>query len=1626
MEKERRLNKVLRELNISLDRAISHLKKNGYLVEARPTAKITDIEYQVLLNGFQSDANKKNLAKELYTSTTARKKVENRRRISHADSKLAKINENNPAIKDSSELIVPLNSSVDRSSILKPNQHRYFTIEEHNNRFTLVKDDVTASTYTFSPISLPLQEKIILKINNYNSVDDKALFEYSVLNHYIANNWYAFDVLNQKEKGYEISNNDLYKPFFMPLSFNTIIVNNKIDLKISNIDLEKNKINFFLPILNLTNNNEFLVGENYDFKVIDVFDKESEYAYYRLLYNGSIYSVRLFPNQKELPIPTNILCRVNLIKFDKVYLHQTSSIDLVFNKELDGLEIGETYDFDVVERKDINDEVSLFILKHQEATFKIKIFEYQKDLPTPKIVKCYIHDIKFGNAILHFSKSYLIHQLYSIGNKYTFNVISEEDEGEDYKYLLLNDQYGFTHRLFFNDYIAKDYKNIQKEDSYDLFVKYIKPNGFLVLSLDEINFIINFYSAERVFSELSLDINELFYNCEKEFIQILKGTYESPVVLNKDKQNLWLFSYLSFLDKKIGNQIRLNEYKQSIVLLELYILLEEWMIEGSKFLSNFSALKRDEIIYKAETQISNAKNKLKALAVIISPDKDIYIDTTLTRLNISGRLTDDKLKVLKEVLLCSDELYKRKTPEILQIISKLADSNLIEEFDAVKINRVLEYVNNTEIKNINSRLSLVNSDFDEDSLENIDNVLNVIKLKIKLSIIENNLIRKSYNQSLFYKFLSLKTEDNKIKKTLLVNAVIVIVDPSSGESLYLESLEPISYPLLSSSQKNTQTAKKIYQNNGTISKTEKGWALFTNNLYDSSLGGVHVQYKKLTSFFNESIIIATGKRTDASDLGIDFKHGRKSWDTIYNGLFTKEDKQVKENAFPPNGTEVECIMKQFSRGSKKFSFLAISHTDYSGDGMLHWSNSFGFEQVEMDRLIHPGEKLVLQCEIETQKGIDKVNYKLKNSIWEVTRTLHLINDIVAAQVVSVNRDNTHIIITEKACLAKVEFSETQLLVNHTYEFKIIDRDEQKNNFITELVGATSANINGHDKIRHLLVKEFIIKEDVEDSFENSNSNLVAIKSTTNTIEALINIELDISEKVRLLNLLRLLSSIFKDSKSYYADAKLNYITTIDDFTKLNSTSEFVVKDFVDENTIDVYAELEKCNMDYEKLALFNKKGILNQELVLEPSDKLSSLIMAHNILFEQSKNESLSLHTKKVIDNYLLKDRLNTTIIQKQIILETSSNEFKSNEATKIEITNLGREGKNREFKTSFVFYAGSSSLNIEDQSVVILKTITGFLNASGGSLFIGVNDKGDISGLSYDFKALGDKVDHDFYERRIRKEIVRSLDKDINGQLEFIFKTVNDQEYLEIVIPEYYEAVTLKDKFYQRQGNETRELFGNDIVKFISRKLNLNTNLSKTDHYSSQKIENKSVNSTTINNDKKAIVYFHLKLNGNFFISDKEQNNIDVKYILPIYESQKRGFLLQGYDNGCINKVPVRILLDKKYNYIYSNGKSNEGNLMLLEFVENDDAIIKVNTIKNDKEYVKLYPVNKISEHIFLHLKGNQVVPKEIDYVVSYLLDYAAYKAELSRLIYDSGTPIGKDITNVSYQTEFSILNQI
>jgi len=74
-EKFVRLSKVLRELNISLDRAVDFLNLNGIQIEPRPTTKISNEIYKLLLSNFDDDKSSKVESNEVLEEKRKEKEI---------------------------------------------------------------------------------------------------------------------------------------------------------------------------------------------------------------------------------------------------------------------------------------------------------------------------------------------------------------------------------------------------------------------------------------------------------------------------------------------------------------------------------------------------------------------------------------------------------------------------------------------------------------------------------------------------------------------------------------------------------------------------------------------------------------------------------------------------------------------------------------------------------------------------------------------------------------------------------------------------------------------------------------------------------------------------------------------------------------------------------------------------------------------------------------------------------------------------------------------------------------------------------------------------------------------------------------------------------------------------------------------------------------------------------------------------------------------------------------------------------------------------------------------------------------------------------------------------------------
>ena len=133
-----RLNKVLRELNISLDRAVEYLSNVGCEIEARPTTKISQETYELLLEGFKVDKSKKDESAEI--SEEKRKEKENLRIQQEKREQEKIINTKNTEIITASSSVRKFKpvGKIDLDS--KKNLSKDLTLQENEDKKIVKKD----------------------------------------------------------------------------------------------------------------------------------------------------------------------------------------------------------------------------------------------------------------------------------------------------------------------------------------------------------------------------------------------------------------------------------------------------------------------------------------------------------------------------------------------------------------------------------------------------------------------------------------------------------------------------------------------------------------------------------------------------------------------------------------------------------------------------------------------------------------------------------------------------------------------------------------------------------------------------------------------------------------------------------------------------------------------------------------------------------------------------------------------------------------------------------------------------------------------------------------------------------------------------------------------------------------------------------------------------------------------------------------------------------------------------------------------------------------------------------------------------------------------------------------------
>jgi len=1434
------------------------------------------------------------------------------------------------------------------------NKHRLYQLLSEQDNFSTVLDINNNTTHTCFLTSHQIGDEFYLYEKEVNIFNGKTTFDYSILNLYEEGRSYTFDIVSETDRFIIVSNYERLN-YAAPIKFKTSVNQKEIELEIYALDLDNNKLKFKNVLQTVTEQKK----EEVD---LDVFEEGKNYE---------VLLVNTFLNKNQ-----NL---VAVVDYDQkqYYVSVPNAIEI----------------------EQLGDTLTVYLGKFKDGTPSLKL-----------------------------TRKFIVDRLYEIGNQYSFIIEKQViDQDSGFFYWILKDKHGMHSNYHpMNDFsFEEDDYQLKEGNSIELYVKNISGGGYLHLVCDIRNGKGKNYLVEEVFQAIGyVDREEdcffsLLSNLTKEETDLNDSDSISYIEQYNEGENLWVFSYLSFLDKEIFNLLDEGAYQKAKELIDIYIRIEEWILEGSDYLQNFSTHKIQDIILKAEHKIKKLKALIEAIDLYLN-DKDleflVLLEEQLTR---SPYLREEKLNVFKELARVSQFFSSDSDNQLLyKIIVLLIKQGHIVEHDRWHFIKTIE----SNVFNLRGKVvELLNAnnskEINQDDLEIL--ILNQYLLSLLYSLAKNEL-KASISSVNLLRYLSYSLNDVEyldlgiellIKQGYLGVEIIRNIDIFNREECDINAFRRgVIF---------VQDKFAHYGGQGYIQLRDGGIDLISKNTYKR---GIYPSAFNITSILDGGIQVKScfpfEEITEEDGTDVVFQKIFTVLSYKKEGSIVNDGKDNIENIVLKENRRYIGKVKGGNDDQKLYCYLKCRVEEVKIDTIYH-INSFHRIKIfdNVNEVLRVGDSIVFDIG-EIKGGKIKVT---SNAIIEEYADSVIDQDFeTIAVVLKVHKNNCASGITKEGYPITIEDFKCE--VGNVLKVEIVDYHQNKMAFIVDNIQCVNIPFEG-DPI--LLFRQFLIKagmiiekiETIKTNKQNDVNSLEELSVYDATILSRVNLLIHCLEQ-RLVYLkdqrdvvlcyyvLSVISSITKNSKSYYYTNKLNNLAHI---IKLQYDSDLELLDTPEYNSrFGVgYSELQEESLGLSLLNYFNKEEL---EIPLNiPVNsrffKLKKLIEANNLL----SSYGLEMNTLSFFRSLIIKELSDVCFNDHQLLndFELSLLEDSMEEKEQIkELTNLGIESKNKEFKTS-LFYSASQ----ESQSDVILRSISGFLNSYeiGGSLFIGVSDNGDIKGLQEDLSFTPNVRTLDQYQNYIQSLIASYFSKEVNALIDYYFHKSGKNDYLEIIVPKFDKPVSYKNEFYQRQGVQTRILKGSDLTDFILRKTshgaiyktinevtknNSNIDLSniniaqqkelfeQIDFYEDVKESGEIQNRENYEIEEKVLGYLYIFEDNTYMVSKSVLCNY--LFMIEITEQYRFGYLLLCYDNACVNKVEIRSILNKTFNKKYMNAISDYGNLMVVyPSLENGEILIE--TSRGNTLFIKVFDISKISAHKILGLKGNCIVQEDIDKVLRY-----------------------------------------
>ena len=1268
--------------------------------------------------------------------------------------------------------------------------------------------------------------------------------------------------------------------------------------------------------------------------------------------------------------------------------------------------------------KDYGDDEQFFRLITEAGEVQLPKMQFQKGQPLPDTLSCRIKGYNGSTPVLGHNIPRYVSEFYADGfskhQEFEFQVVFVADASKGY-YRLADDN-GLT----FNLHEPKT--TLTRGQTIKCVFDILEPNFFKLHRSSTDKQFMMLYLNNIVSKAAIKGLNTSKLEAAISQLPELQGAIEE---LNHGRP-IWILSAMRALrvamPRIFRNAIHDNvPHDQIFDSIKGYERVLLFLLQGSGFLRNIKGNERTQLQAEITANIDQLDIYKRTLRIIQNGEERKFINDLLNNLKESGYIYHPTAQFSTMMILF------RMSPELVNSsLGNIFDTLMGWDLETWKTEPFRQaFVEQLEIYIQDTRQDLDNLLQAETAADNekIERVLTAIAIQQSLAL-DTDSVDIRLNKSLFYRYLSVLRKAKA--RVLLEKSYLALMGvPLPSDYIWSDIKEP-TMMMTRATVDPPLTAKlpatPLYFFDSDIEVEVGADGITIAKAYDEA---INVVPNGMLPWPGLKVNVSLAKAFNRAKSKTIEGHA-EFWNNVESALFMPDDdsaepqQQTKRMPYIDDTVRIEVlrVISNAIDSNRIEGFECIIRDEHfiEGRGILPAENivNYNLHGVTVGTFRHDnGTPMLFDAQVVDIDDNDTLIFSLAHSTKQAIRDMANVGESCYC-VVTKDNGRSYSAISEKGFglyINKEDLSMPPFRRSNVVKVTITGYNYDAIQSVVE-EGPIDNFFFRNERALHNLLEAVSVDNDIEsDEIQYDEDDMI----TAEDIREIIDIfrykaisETDIISSYDYLSYARLLAIIIKDQEiadnikahkdilllhQHYAKNKQIFKDDVDKILESSPGSIYIRR--MAERLLIVGALGESEN-NAKLWEVINKSTI-------ETEAELAQMVLSYNLLYEMNHDDPTAASIKEMIAK-----KLNVSSEQR-------------------DLKYYGSESQYVEFKSSLVYPAqkGKSGVSMADpdkQEFEIMHIIAGFLNTTGGTLYLGVNDDHYERGLEEDFSFY--RLDNTERNTKFRRSI-KSLDNMANYLQNLIDSSFNlgrtagdyakayiDEESVKGVIAVKIDpcphTVLLDDKIYVRHSAKTEPLLRKDeIDRFNADRPQLfnqlvaasgnavdedrrddanikfqqspkvvlvqstedtssSDDMTKTDNFSiATSKTRKNILHEYSDPDNFVTPRIYIRFVGDHdYILTSDEWSIDQdcdRLVLAITDEEAEGYLLMVYEGEYAIKVKISDLLEKNENT--SMPHYAERKLIYAAPIGADDGLYSLHSNSKDTLYERLTPVDKISQ---------------------------------------------------------------